>query len=127
MVDYIVYFFAFFITVPFFATLVVYMISRKVHPGKWKAVHKAVNWTTILYIIADIMLISIIFDRQFTGIAAVILLFILTLIIIIQWKTNTEVLFGKAFKTLWRISFLLFLFIYICLLMIGIIQRIFFY
>lgn len=127
MVDYIVYFFAVFITVPLFATLIVYMISRKVYAGKWKAVHKAVNWTTIFYIIADAMLLSIIFDRQFAGIILVILLLILTLIIIIQWKMNTEVLFRKAFKTLWRITFLLFLFIYICLLVIGIIQRIFFH
>lgn len=50
MVDIIIYCFAFLVTVPFFSTWIVYFISRRVQKQKRKAIHRAVNWTTFLYI-----------------------------------------------------------------------------
>ncbi|PAV29905.1 hypothetical protein CIL05_08480 [Virgibacillus profundi] len=127
MIDFIIYLIAFFITVPIFATWLLYKIIRKFKHGKLRAFHQAVNWTTILYIIAVTILLTIIFEKQFIGITLVFLLSILTVIIIFQWKMNTEILFKKAIKVFWRFSFLIFFVIYICLLLIGVIRQIFFY
>ncbi|WP_373895927.1 DUF3397 domain-containing protein [Virgibacillus sp. CBA3643] len=123
MVDVIIYFIAFFITVPILATWIVYKISFKIYGHQWKAIHISVNWTTIFYIIAVLILVSNIFDQQFIGIMLILLLSMLAVIIILQWKMRTEVVFAKAFKTLWRLCFLIFSFLYICFVLIGIIQQ----
>ncbi|WP_461179748.1 DUF3397 domain-containing protein [Virgibacillus ainsalahensis] len=123
MIDFIIYFIALLITVPVIPTLLVYLVSFRINGHPWKSLHRAVNWTTCFYIIAVILLISIIFDLQSTGVILVLLLFLVALIIFIQWKTRTEIVFTKALRMVWRLSFLVFIFIYVCLLMIGILQQ----
>lgn len=125
MLDFIIYFIGLIVTVPIIATWIVYLISVKMYRHKWKAVHNAVNWTTILYIIAVGTLVKEIFGISFFGIILVIIISIYTIIVIAQWKIYTEVIFSKAFKVFWRICFLLFSMLYICLVLIGIYLRIF--
>lgn len=125
MLDFIIYFIGLIVTVPIIATWIVYLISVKMYRHKWKAVHNAVNWTTILYIIAVGTLVKEIFGISFFGIILVIIISIYTIIVIAQWKIYTEVIFSKAFKVFWRICFLLFSMLYICLILIGIYLRIF--
>ncbi|SDQ63182.1 DUF3397 domain-containing protein [Virgibacillus salinus] len=127
MLNFIIYFIGFIITVPVIATWIVYLISLKIYNHKWKAFHNAVNWTAILYIIAVNTLVSEVFGISFFGIVLVILISIYTIIIIVHWKIYTEVLFSKAFKLFWRICFLLFSIFYICLVFVGIYLRIFSY
>lgn len=125
MLDFIINFIGLIVTVPIIATWIVYLISVKMYRHKWKAVHNAVNWTTILYIIAVGTLVKEIFGISFFGIILVIIISIYTIIVIAQWKIYTEVIFSKAFKVFWRICFLLFSMLYICLILIGIYLRIF--
>ncbi|MFD1038771.1 DUF3397 family protein [Virgibacillus byunsanensis] len=127
MLDLFIYFIGFLITAPMITTWVVYLFSMKIHHKKLKAFHTAVNWTTILYIVAVHVLLTIIFGHQFLGIMLILLIIIFACIIFMQWKVNTEIIFMKALKTFWRLNFLLFLFLYIILLFTGIIQRIFYY
>lgn len=122
-----IYFIALLIAFPIIATLLLYWLSEKIFKHKLKAVHFAVNWTTLLYIIADLILLFILFEWQLTGIVITILLGLLAIIMIIQWKTNTDVQFLKAFKLLWRICFLFFALLYICLVLFGIFSRIYLY
>lgn len=126
MFDYIIYFVSFFITIPIFATVLVYMLAVKVlHRKRLTAVHTAVNWTTILYVITVAILFDIIFGYSFIGWLFVIFIILLAMIIIYQWKTHTDVEFLKALRIIWRISFLLFLMLYVILILVGILQRIF--
>ena len=126
MFDYIIYFVSFFITIPIFATVLVYMLAVKVlHRKRLKAVHAAVNWTTILYVITVAILFDIIFGYSFIGWLFVIFIILLAMNIIYQWKTHTDVEFLKALRIIWRISFLLFLMLYVILILVGILQRIF--
>ncbi|RDW17935.1 DUF3397 domain-containing protein [Oceanobacillus chungangensis] len=121
MVDVIIYIIAFLMTVPMFLTTVIYFLSIKFHQPVWKAVHAAVNWSTIFYIMAVILILDMTFDLHVIGIVLVFFLLLLGLFIYLQWKFNTEVKVTKAFKLVWRICFLLFLILYICLVIIGII------
>ncbi|MCG5103585.1 DUF3397 domain-containing protein [Oceanobacillus alkalisoli] len=122
MLDIIVYVLSFFITIPLLASFLVYIISMIRERNKLKAFHSAVNWTTILYIIAVTIMLGIIFDRSFVGVVLIFLLISLSLIIFIQWRTGRDVQFKKAAKLLWRISFLLFFILYGCLMIAGIIK-----
>ena len=123
MLDFMIYTLSFFITIPFLASLLVYLVSMVLDRNKLKAIHRLVNWTTLFYIIAVTMMLSIIFNLSFIGIVLILLLSLLTLIIFIQWKTKRDVAITRAVKLLWRISFLLFFVLYSCLLLIGILQQ----
>src|SRR5690625_413667 len=90
--------------------------------NKLKAFHAALNWTTLLYIIAVTIMLGIVFDRSFVGIVLIFLLLSLSLIVFIQWRMGQDVQIKKAAKLLWRISFLLFFLLYGCLMIVGIIK-----
>lgn len=111
---------AFFITAPLLTSIVVYLISMSLQRNKWKAIHRVVNWTTIFYIIAVLIMLQAIFSKSFIAITIVGLLFVLTIIILVQWKKQRDIQFFAAFKLLTRISFLLFFVLYGCFMIIGI-------
>lgn len=126
MVNYIGMMIAFLITFPLLPTFLTYKISKKIVNHKLRALHIAINWTTILYILATITMLKNIFGRQFIGIISALILFLLTIIIIWQWKTKTEVLLSRAIKILWRLCFLIFISTYTILAIYGIMIRIIF-
>ncbi|WP_339227597.1 DUF3397 domain-containing protein [Oceanobacillus sp. FSL K6-2867] len=123
MLEYFIYSIAFFITIPLIATALTYIISVKIHRVKLRALHQAVNWTTILYIIAVSIMLNLIVGSSFTGWMVVLFLIALTSVIISQWKYKNEVVFRKAVKIIWRFAFLLYFMVYILLVFIGIIQQ----
>ena len=123
MLNFISYTISIFITLPVFASMLVYIVSMLIERNKWKAIQKLVNWTTLFYIIAVTIMLTLIFDMGFTGIVLIVLLAILTLIIFIQWKNKRDVEIIRAVKLLWRISFLLFFILYGCLMLVGILKQ----
>lgn len=123
MLNFISYTVSIFITLPIFASILVYILSMLIERNKLKAIHKVVNWTTLFYIIAVTIMLTLIFDMGFTGIVVILLLAILTLIIFFQWKTKRDVEIKRAIKLLWRISFLLFFVLYGCLMLVGILKQ----
>src|SRR5690625_5974445 len=84
MVHFFSYIIAFIITVPVFATWLVYFIIAKWNRPKLKAFHQAVNWTTLLYIIAVSILIWLNFHINLTGIIIIFFLSALAIIIFMQ-------------------------------------------
>lgn len=122
MLDFIIYTISFFITIPLIASLLVYVVSMIIRRNKLKAIHRTVNWTTIFYIIAVTIMLSLIFDRSFIGLVIILHLTMMVIIIFIQWKTKRDVEITRATKLLWRISFLLFFILYNCLMLVGILQ-----
>lgn len=123
MLNFIVYLFAFFITIPILATTIIYMVQLKLGRTKKRALHTSVNWTTLLYIIAVEILLTVIFERSFIGYILIVFLSILAFIIIFQWKKYTEISLRKALRIHWRLSFLIFLFLYFVLLFMGLILQ----
>src|SRR5699024_1602601 len=125
LVDVIVYFIAGMITLPMIVTLIMYWGALNFSFHKLKALHFAVHWSCLLYIIADLILIRIIFNQQVVGIVLLCFLCLFTIIVINQCKVKNEVNFSKGIKLVWRMSFLFFLMMYICLFFIGVSQGMF--
>lgn len=113
-----------FITIPILMTWIVYFITNKIVKHQWKAIHFSVQSTAIFYIIAVAILLQNIFHYQFVGIILICLIVFLAVILIIQWKKDTEVVLRKGLKVLLRISFLLFGAVYIILIGYEIVQLI---
>ncbi|TMN23484.1 DUF3397 domain-containing protein [Lentibacillus cibarius] len=110
------------ITLPMLVTWGVYYIVARIGHNKWKAIHAAVNWTTLLYILAVTAMLYMMFGASYLGIITVLLLVLFTVIIVIRWKMFTEVVFRKAFRIFWRICFLLFVCLYFLLAITGMIR-----
>lgn len=118
--DIIVYVIGILITIPFMSTAAVYFASKKLHSNERRAVHAAVNWTTLCYIIAVLAMLETIFGRSFLSYILVLLLSMFAVIVVFQWKRYTEVVFNRVFKVFWRACFLIFLLLYVLLVLIGV-------
>lgn len=96
------------ISIPTLLTILFYLLHFHFVQKKWKAVHFSVQYSAVFYIIADILLLEILFSTYFIGFALIMLISMLAMILIVQWKQNTEVILKNGLTILWRISFLIF-------------------
>lgn len=127
MLDIFSYALAFFIIAPFMVTAIVYFISLKLGIHPVRAFHKAINYSTVVYMISVSMMLKAIFGSYYLAASLTFILLILVTIVIIQWKIHNEILFPKMIKLFWRVSFLIYFMLYVIFIIIGILQRIFFY
>lgn len=126
MTDIIINVIALLITVPFVPMLILYFITETITGYQQKAVHVAVNWTTFLYIVSSLTMFYIIFGQTFIGVFLIIFLLLFTLLVVAQWRMRTEINFVRTFKIFWRFCFIAFFMLYIVLVFIGIVERMFF-
>src|SRR5690625_6993203 len=87
----IIYLISSLITVPLLSTYVVYFISKKIHHHQWRAVHQAVHYTNIFYIIAVHLIVQLLFDYSLFWLLLVLHLLILMIIMIYQRKKYTDI------------------------------------
>lgn len=114
-----------FLLIPFLITYFIYrFVYIKKHDEK-QAMQRAVNYSTIFYIIGVLYIIHYMFESYFIGYILIGLISLLGLILIKQWKNGEEVVLFKGIKVLWRLCFLLFLISYISLLLFQIVQFIY--
>lgn len=125
MLQIFVYLFAFFFTVPIIVTGLIYVLAYFWHRRRRKAVITAANWSLVFYIISVNLIFFMMFERPTIGYTLIFLLLILAVIVTVQWKVHMEVKIGKAFKILWRGSFLFFFILYVCATFLSILLRIF--
>lgn len=117
------YIITFFIVFPFVFTALIYYINKMLGVHPLKAFHRSMAWSTILYIVAVIQMLSLSFERLFIG--GIICLFILSLavIMIVQHRRGVDIHLKTASRIVWRICFLLFVGLYMILVLYGIIIR----
>ncbi|MCT2538069.1 DUF3397 domain-containing protein [Aquibacillus koreensis] len=107
------------VTFPFITTVLLYFIAIKMFKNKWRAIHFAVNYTTILYIFAVGIILHTIFGDHYLGIIVIFILLFLSIAIVIQWKRSGEVIFRKVFKVYWRFLFIVFFIGSFVLMIVG--------
>lgn len=110
---------------PFIVSVIVYYLSKLLVKHKRRAFHIMIAFTTIFYIIAVTLLLEGIFNINLIGIVPIVLLLTLSAILIVHWKTRTDVVLRNGLKILWRISFLIFVPLYICLIIYHIVTILF--
>ncbi|GLO65896.1 MULTISPECIES: DUF3397 family protein [Oceanobacillus] len=115
MKDILIYTFATAISFPFIVTIGIYWISKWTRSSNWKAIHVAVHWSTLFYIIAVSIILNLLLQQSFIGFILLFFLIFLMLIIIYQRKKQTDVELLKAFRIVWRGAFLLFFTLYFLL------------
>jgi len=99
--------------IPILLTYVSYKGIYVIRKKKWKAIHLSVQFTAIFYVIAVSIMIKVIFQLNVTSYIIIFHIAMLSILLIIQWKTKTEVILIDGLKLLFRLSFLIFFLPYI--------------
>jgi len=125
MRDYIYYAIALFIAFPFIITFLAYWITKLRKKHTWKAVHNAVQWSAIFFVLGVGVLLQLLFDRSFFGWIILLFLISITGILIHQYRKQSDIEVSKAIKIVWRSAFLLFSSAYLILSFVYIILEVF--
>jgi hypothetical protein len=112
-----------FFTIPFLGFAIVFFITKLVTKNTRKSVHKALDYTTILFIISVHFLIVTIWGKSLFWIIILIMILIAMLFVFVHWNVKEEIILKKVMKGFWRFNFLLFLLAYITLTLYGFIHR----
>lgn len=112
------------VTIPILVIFVVYWISRFVTKSRKNSLHLSVDFSTIFFIIAVHILITVIWGKSLLWIILLLLILIATVFVFLQWKFNNEIIFKKVWKGFWRFNFLFFSFSYFSLIIYGLLLRI---
>ena len=111
-----------FLTVPLLGFFIIYVLNKLITRNTRKSYHKALDYSTILFIVAVHFLLITIWGRSFFGLILLILLVIAMIFVVIHWKIKGEIIFAKVFKGFWRFNFLIFFLAYISLTVFGVLR-----
>jgi hypothetical protein len=111
-----------FLTVPLLGFFIIYVLTKLITKNTRKSFHKALDYSTILFIVAVHFLLITIWGRSFFGLILLLLLVIAMIFVVIHWKIKGEIIFTKVFKGFWRFNFLIFFLAYISLTVFGILR-----
>lgn len=114
-----------FVTVPLAGYLIIFIVSKHLTKNHRRSVHRAIDFTTLLFIIAVHFLITIIWGKSFLWLIMLILIVLALTFVVIHWKYRQEIDFPRVFRGFWRFNFLLFFFAYLILILLGLFQRVF--
>lgn len=111
-------------TIPLLGYIIVFVISKLLTKNHRKSVKIAIDVTTLLFVISDYYFIKAIWGVSLFWLILLIMMIIAITFVLAHWKINHEIQFIKVFKGFWRFNFLFFGFIYILLLIYGLILRV---
>jgi hypothetical protein len=112
------------VTIPLAGYLVMFIFSKQLTGNHRKSVHIAIDFSTLLFIFSVHFLIVLIWEESFLWLILLFLIFLAIVFVLIHWKLRQEINFAKVFRGYWRFNFLLFFFVYLILIIVGLYQRI---
>lgn len=111
-----------FLTMPLLGFFMIYILNKLITKNTRKSFHKALDYSTILFILAVHFLLITIWEKSFFWWIFLVLILIAMVFVVINWKVKGEIVFTKVFKGFWRFNFLIFFLAYISLTIFGILQ-----
>lgn len=106
------------IALPIFMTIILYQIHYWIKKKRWLAIHFSTQVSSVFYVVAVSVMVDSWLPFRSIGYILIGILLILSTLVIMQWKKDTEINIKHAFKILLRILFLFFSIAYITLLII---------
>lgn len=108
---------------PFLGFFLVLMIAKLITKNARKSLHKAFDYSTVLFIIAVHFLITTIWGKSLFWLILLVMIFIAMSFVLIHWKVKQEIIIKKVLKGYWRFNFIIFSLAYILLTLYGLIHR----
>jgi len=107
---------------PIVCTIILYQGNKLLYKHRWRAIHFMVQISAYIYLFAVIYMLERLVPFTITGYIVIVILVVLAILLIRQWKKNTEVVLSKALKMLSRILFLLCFVLYIVLVVVELVR-----
>ncbi|MBS4207724.1 DUF3397 domain-containing protein [Bacillus sp. FJAT-50079] len=117
------YFIAMMIIMPLFLYVIIFIIMKRWLRNGRKARNIAINITTPFLIMSVHFLMTAIWSRSLLWLIFLVMLITAVVFTIVYWRYREEIIYSKIVIGYWRLSFLLFSFAYIILMMYGIAYR----
>jgi len=111
-----------FFILPILGSILVFCVIKLITKKSRNSLHKAVDYTTLLYIISVHFLLLTIWEKSFIWLIILIMIVIAMVFVIVHWKVKEEIVLKMVVKGFWRFNFILFFLAYITLTLYGIIQ-----
>lgn len=112
-----------FLTVPLLGFITIFIINKLITKNARKSFHKALDYSTILFIMAVHFLVITIWGKSLFWLILLVLIIIAMVFVLIHWKIKGEIILPKVFKGFWRFNFLIFFIAYVSLTLFGILHR----
>lgn len=106
------------IALPIILTIILYQIHYWIKKKQWLAIHFSTQASSVFYVIAVSIMVDTWLPFRSIGYILISILLILSVLVIMQWKKDTEINIKQAFKILLRTLFLFFFIAYVTLLII---------
>lgn len=111
-----------FLTVPLLGFITIFIINKLITKSSRKSFHKALDYSTILFIMAVHFLVITIWGKSLFWLILLVLIIIAMVFVLIHWKIKGEIILPKVFKGFWRFNFLIFFIAYVSLTLFGILR-----
>jgi Protein of unknown function (DUF3397) len=112
-----------FLTVPLLGFITIFIVNKLITKNARKSFHKALDYSTILFIMAVHFLVITIWGKSLFWLILLVLIIIAMVFVLIHWKIKGEIILPKVFKGFWRFNFLIFFIAYVSLTLFGILHR----
>jgi hypothetical protein len=112
-----------FITFPFLGLMIVFFVTKFMSKNTRRSVHRALDYSTILFVISVHFLIETIWGKSLIWLIILVMILIAMVFVFAHWKVKEEIILKKVVKGFWRFNFLLFLLAYLSLTLYGLIHR----
>jgi hypothetical protein len=112
------------VTLPLVGYLLMFIFSKQLTKNHKRSVQRAIDFSTLLFIISNHFLIVVIWGKSFLWLILLILITLAIIFVLYHWKVRQEIEYTRVFKGYWRMNFLLFFSSYVVLIIYGIIQRV---
>ncbi|MDF2856238.1 MAG: hypothetical protein K0Q87_2089 [Neobacillus sp.] len=112
-----------FFTLPFLGLIIIYFLYKMITNDSRKSFHKALDYSTLLFIIAVHFLLITIIGKSFFWLILLIMILIAMVFVVVHWSVKGEIILYKVFKGFWRCNFLLFFIAYVSLTFYGLLHR----
>lgn len=120
----VAWFLATLITVPLVAFYLIYIITVKTTKSKKLAFKRAVDLSTILFILAVYFIANEIWNISLFWFLLITIISVAIIFTIIHWKFSNDIDSKKLLKGIWRLNFILFFLSYFILSIYGLLIRI---
>jgi Protein of unknown function (DUF3397) len=111
-----------FLTVPLLGFITIFIINKLITKNARKSFHKALDYSTILFIMAVHFLVITIWGKSLFWLILLVLIIIAMVFVLMHWKIKGEIILPKVFKGFWRFNFLIFFIAYVSLTLFGILR-----
>ncbi|PFO09942.1 hypothetical protein COJ85_00735 [Bacillus sp. AFS076308] len=112
-----------FFAIPIIGTILVFTVIKLTLKTTKKALHMALDYTTIFYIVSVHFLIVTLWDKSFFWLIILVMLVIAMVFVFVHWKVKEEIIVKRVWKGFWRFNFILFFFTYFVLTFYGLVSR----